>query len=161
MENWLLTPLLCSSQAVIRDGARCGHNMLKDRNVQWTGPLITVQTTWNSTGQSLNRLVCARKTWPPDYSGLLEGFQKLWHTVSYVNKFSKDCLHIRIPAKSWSNGQQTIHWELKTLQTCMALSPGYSKPSGLVKESLCSKDPAGGKEEKNPHQPTSNDLILK
>lgn len=39
----------------------------------------------------------------------------------------------------------------------VALSPGYSKPNGLVKESLCSKEPAGG-EKKNPN--TSNDLIL-
>lgn len=64
-----------------------------------------------------------------------------------------------IPAKSWNNGQQTTHWEWKivwldyTSQTGLALSPGYPKPSRLVKESLCSKDPAGGKEEKKKPQP--------
>lgn len=36
----------------------------------------------------------------------------------------------------------------------MALSPGYAKPSGLVKVSLCSKDLAGGKEEKEKPKPT-------
>lgn len=36
-EKLTLTPLPSSSQAVIRDGARCGQNVLKDRNLQWTG----------------------------------------------------------------------------------------------------------------------------
>lgn len=62
-------------------------------------------------------------------------------------------------SRQYIENEKLLGWAIPQKR---ALSPGYPKPSGLVKESLCSEDLAGGKEEKTtPNQPTSNDLILK
>lgn len=121
---------------------------------EMSSSLVTVQTTWNSTGQSLHRLVCPGKTQPPDHAGLLEWLQKVTY-CSFCEQAPKG-MHISNPCsylKYWP-GDNTLRMKnclagLCTKNPGVALQPGY--PKGLVKESLCSKEPDGGGKENQPN----------